>query len=207
MQVLGGLAPLGQPPVGALLLPGGGGTVAVVPQVPLVPTEQISLAEYLCYPDCPAPGAGGSGGRQQLTAEKDAELRGLLRAVSCEYVVDREGWDAVRSWDELLSTGEQQCFGLARLLRTSPDFALLDEAVTGIAPAVVAAAYRELRARGTTVVTFTREFADTTLAELHGRQLHLGALMRHPAHFAVCAAVRSRSGAVQASRQRQVGSL
>ena len=60
-----------------------------------------------------------------------------------------------------------------RMVARRPAFALLDEATSGVAPAVVEAVYRELGERGTTVVTFTRELGPG-LADLHEQQLHLG---------------------------------
>lgn len=44
------------------------------------------------------------------------------------YLIDREGgWDARKEWGEVLSLGEQQRLGMARLFFHRPRFGVLDE--------------------------------------------------------------------------------
>ena len=44
------------------------------------------------------------------------------------YLVEREGgWDARKEWGEVLSLGEQQRLGMARLFFHRPRFGVLDE--------------------------------------------------------------------------------
>jgi len=60
-------------------------------------------------------------------------LRDLLREVDLEYLVDREeGLGAEVNWGELLSLGEQQRLGMARLFYHKPKFAILDECTSGV---------------------------------------------------------------------------
>lgn len=64
-------------------------------------------------------------------------LRELLREVDLEYLVDREegplsGGGAEANWGELLSLGEQQRLGMARLFYHKPKFAILDECTSGV---------------------------------------------------------------------------
>jgi len=60
-------------------------------------------------------------------------LRHLLREVDLEYLVDREeGLGAEVNWGELLSLGEQQRLGMARLFYHKPKFAILDECTSGV---------------------------------------------------------------------------
>ena len=60
-------------------------------------------------------------------------LRELLREVDLEYLVDREeDLGAEVNWGELLSLGEQQRLGMARLFYHAPKFAILDECTSGV---------------------------------------------------------------------------
>ena len=62
-----------------------------------------------------------------------SRLRELLREVDLEYLVDREeGLGAEVNWGELLSLGEQQRLGMARLFYHKPKFAILDECTSGV---------------------------------------------------------------------------
>ncbi len=55
-------------------------------------------------------------------------LRELLEVVQLSYLVEREGgWDAKANWADVLSLGEQQRLGMARLFYHCPKFAVLDQ--------------------------------------------------------------------------------
>ena len=63
----------------------------------------------------------------------EARLRQLLREVDLESLVDREGsLGSEVNWGEVLSLGEQQRLGMARLFYHKPRFAILDECTSGV---------------------------------------------------------------------------
>lgn len=63
----------------------------------------------------------------------EARLRQLLREVDLETLVDREGsLGSEVNWGEVLSLGEQQRLGMARLFYHKPRFAILDECTSGV---------------------------------------------------------------------------
>ncbi|KAG0570004.1 hypothetical protein KC19_6G131700 [Ceratodon purpureus] len=58
----------------------------------------------------------------------DRRLRTILEDVRLVYLLDREGgWDASANWEDMLSLGEQQRLGMARLFFHHPKFGILDE--------------------------------------------------------------------------------
>ena len=62
-----------------------------------------------------------------------SRLRELLREVDLEYLVEREQGGAEEvNWGDLLSLGEQQRLGMARLFYHKPKFAILDECTSGV---------------------------------------------------------------------------
>jgi ATP-binding cassette subfamily D (ALD) long-chain fatty acid import protein len=59
----------------------------------------------------------------------EAELAQILEHVFLAYLPAREGgWRAVREWRDVLSGGEKQRMGLARVFYHAPRFAVLDGA-------------------------------------------------------------------------------
>jgi ABC-type sulfate/molybdate transport systems ATPase subunit len=56
-----------------------------------------------------------------------------LKSVDLEYLIDRTGSaQEVVDWEEVLSLGEQQRLGMARLFFHKPNFAILDECTSGV---------------------------------------------------------------------------
>jgi ABC-type uncharacterized transport system fused permease/ATPase subunit len=55
-------------------------------------------------------------------------LKSILEDVRLVYLLEREGgWDASANWEDMLSLGEQQRLGMARLFFHHPKFGILDE--------------------------------------------------------------------------------
>ncbi len=123
-RVLGGLWPLTH---GTIKKPGGGGDTGLsheifyVPQKPYVAVG--TLQEQLLYPLSP----------EKIDVIPEDELRELLQSVDLGYLMDRPGLSQeVKNWGEILSLGEQQRLGMARLFYHKPRFAILDECTSGV---------------------------------------------------------------------------
>ncbi|KAL4445411.1 hypothetical protein ABPG77_011236 [Micractinium sp. CCAP 211/92] len=176
-RVLGGLWPLTR---GRIYKPGGGSDDAegglshdifYVPQRPYV--TQGSLQEQLIYP-LPA------------TAERripDDQLRQLLRTVDLEHLLDRDGGaEGAVNWGEVLSLGEQQRLGMARLFYHRPKFAILDECTSGVTVDMEERFCELVKDMGCTCVTISHRPA---LMAFHDLVLSLdgeGGWSLHPGH-------------------------
>lgn len=114
--------------------------VLFLPQKPYMPLGD--LREQLVYP-----------GRVQPEPSDDELLR-LLDAVGLADVAQRMGGlDAVRPWQEQLSSGQQQKIAFARLLLMKPDLIILDEATSALDPESERRFYEAASACGATVVS------------------------------------------------------
>jgi len=102
-------------------------------------------------------------------------MRNCLRAVNIEHVLLREtlGWVTERSWEDVLSGGEQQRLCFARVLFHQPRFALLDECTSMVAADAEADLYRKLfQDWGITPLTLTQR---PFMHDLYTKELSLGA--------------------------------
>eukprot|EP01064_Diplonema_japonicum_P038951 TRINITY_DN9638_c0_g1_i1.p1 TRINITY_DN9638_c0_g1~~TRINITY_DN9638_c0_g1_i1.p1 ORF type:complete len:1224 (+),score=388.39 TRINITY_DN9638_c0_g1_i1:499-4170(+) len=88
-------------------------------------------------------------------------------------VVENEaaGLDKVEQWEHVLSLGEQQRLGIARILYHSPAFAVLDECTDAVSVDVEKDLYTQINKNGTTCITISKRLA---LPEFHSQQLQLG---------------------------------
>lgn len=90
-------------------------------------------------------------GRAQLD---DAQLQAILERVQLGDLAERHGgFDAIADWERLLSLGEQQRIGFARVLYAQPAFVFLDEATSAVDAATEELLYALLRRSNATVVS------------------------------------------------------
>ena len=147
--------------------------IFLVPQKPY--SVRGTLADQITYP-------------KKINAKKrtpmdEEALFHQLTMVEIEYLVDRyaekneegkvikSGWDAVMKWEDVLSLGEQQRIGCARLFYTNPDFAILDECTSAVSVDVEEKLYRQAHAQSITSITISQRLA---LEEFHSQELKLG---------------------------------
>lgn len=101
----------------------------------------------------------------------DSHLQSILENVKLVYLLEREGgWDASQNWEDILSLGEQQRLGMARLFFHKPRFGILDECTNATSVDVEEHLYRLAKDAGITVVTSSQRPA---LIPFHTLELRL----------------------------------
>jgi ABC-type uncharacterized transport system fused permease/ATPase subunit len=83
----------------------------------------------------------------------------------------RSGWDAIAIWEDVLSLGEQQRMGCARLFYHDPKFAVLDECTSAVSADVEERLYEVAKDRGITSITISQRLA---LEQFHVHELRMG---------------------------------
>ncbi|XP_037427217.1 ABC transporter D family member 1-like [Triticum dicoccoides] len=83
----------------------------------------------------------------------DDHLKTVLVNVRLVYLLEREGWDSTQNWEDVLSLGEQQRLGMARLFFHHPKFGILDECTNATSVDGEEHLYRLAANMGITVIT------------------------------------------------------
>jgi putative ATP-binding cassette transporter len=87
------------------------------------------------------------GGEENETIE-EKEIENLLEMVNMSYLLQRFNLDVVMDWPNVLSVGEQQRIGMARVLFRKPSHAVLDECTSAVPHAVELKFYELLKSFG-----------------------------------------------------------
>uniref|UniRef100_A0A0D9WBV5 ABC transporter domain-containing protein n=1 Tax=Leersia perrieri TaxID=77586 RepID=A0A0D9WBV5_9ORYZ len=145
-----------------------------VPQRPY--TSLGTLRDQIIYPlsreeaEMKISSLHGAGNRSSATDLLDDHLKTILVNVRLVYLLEREGWDSASNWEDVLSLGEQQRLGMARLFFHHPKFGILDECTNATSVDVEEHLYKLATSMGITVITSSQRPA---LIPFHSLELKL----------------------------------
>eukprot|EP00168_Porphyra_purpurea_P005135 TRINITY_DN1618_c0_g1_i10.p1 TRINITY_DN1618_c0_g1~~TRINITY_DN1618_c0_g1_i10.p1 ORF type:complete len:843 (-),score=332.45 TRINITY_DN1618_c0_g1_i10:727-3255(-) len=140
-RVLAGLWPL----YGGTLYRPAGSRVFYVPQRPYLTLG--TLRAQVVYPLTWTEAVAEKGATDEL-------IMGFLSDARLLHVAGRKGGlDAVRDWADVLSGGEKQRLGFARMLFARPDYAVLDEASAAISLEAEGYLYERAQELGVTLIS------------------------------------------------------
>ncbi|KAK4451660.1 putative lipid transporter [Podospora aff. communis PSN243] len=123
-----------------------------------------TLRDQVIYPD------GEADMREKRKTEYD--LKRALVAARLGYLPDREGgWDTRKEWKDVLSGGEKQRVGIARLLYHEPQYAFIDEGTSAVSSDVEGLLYETCKEKGITLITISTR---ASLKKYHTYNLVLG---------------------------------
>ena len=104
--------------------------------------------------------------------KNDSILQQVLDEAKLGYLVDREGgWDTRKEWKDVLSGGEKQRMGIARLLYHEPNYAFIDEGTSAVSSDVEGILYETCKDKGITLITISTR---ASLKKYHTHNLTLG---------------------------------
>jgi ABC-type uncharacterized transport system fused permease/ATPase subunit len=117
-----------------------------IPQRPYLTTG--SLREQIIYPDTEQD--------FKTKGHSDEELYKILAIVNLQSVADMQGGLAKKNeWQDVLSGGEKQRVGMARVFYHKPRYAILDECTSAVSIDVEGRMYTHAKELGITLITVT----------------------------------------------------